>query len=287
MATVAATDLQAARALEPHLDAVAILDELDGRDVPAGTSWGVFAAEGPGVRLEAHETADGWVLDGTKPWCSLAGRLSHALVTAWLDDDARGLFAVDLRAPGVTTGGGTWVARGLPEVVSTPIHLAGVRAEPVGGRGWYLDRHGFAWGGIGVAAVWYGGAVGVARRLLRQAAERELDQVGRAHLGAVDRTLHAARAVLAEAADDVDAGRADGPAGAVLALRVRAVVVDAVESVLRHCDHALGPGPLVGEPAHAAAVADLHLYVRQHHAERDDAALGGAVTGLPDDGRAW
>ncbi|KZX22513.1 hypothetical protein ACH61_00279 [Rathayibacter tanaceti] len=40
---------------------------------------------------------------------------------------------------------------------------------------------------------------------------------------------------------------------------------------------ALGPAPLALDAEHSKRVADLTLYVRQHHAERDDAALGRAV----------
>lgn len=273
LATLGATDLQVARACEPHFDALAILDEFDGSQGPGAGVWGVFAAEGRGVRLEARKTSQGWVLEGTKPWCSLAGLLTHALVTAW-KGEKRGLFAVDLRSSGVAVGDGVWVAHGLPDVVSTPVVFAAVPATEVGEDDWYLRRDGFAWGGIGVAAVWYGGAVGVARRLAREAQERDLDQVGRVHLGSVDLALHTAQLALANAAQAIDAGNASGGAGAVLALRVRGVVAATVEEVLRRSDRVLGPGPLVGEEEHAAAVADLHLYVRQHHAERDHAALG-------------
>ncbi|MGN6634821.1 MAG: hypothetical protein ACTHJ6_05075, partial [Oryzihumus sp.] len=84
LASVAAVDLTAARVLEAHLDALAILAEAGLSSMAGpGTSWGVFAAEGPGVRLDAVEQpGGGWVVTGTKPWCSLAGRLTHALVTA-------------------------------------------------------------------------------------------------------------------------------------------------------------------------------------------------------------
>ena len=150
-------------------------------------------------------------------------------------------------------------------------------ATPVGGPGWYLVRDGFAWGGIGVAAVWFGGAVGVARRLRDQAGEREADQVGWAHLGAVDAAMHGARAVLTESADEIDTGRANGAKGALLAMRARQVVVDAVEAVIRAADHALGPAPLVFEREHADRVSDLRVYIRQHHAERDAANLGRAT----------
>lgn len=280
LATLGATDLQLARTVEPHLDAVSILAEAAaaGHAVPpVGSSrWGVFAAEGPGRRLTATYSPSGWVLDGVKPWCSLADRLGHALVTAWVDEEQRGLFAVDLHAPGVTTkddSANQWCPSGLRDVVSLPVTMEAVPAHPVGPPGWYLERDGFAWGGMGVAAVWYGGAVALARRVARRRS-RPRDQVSHLHLGRIDLHLTAARAVLAAAAADVDAGRAHGSAGAGLALRVRAVVAEACEAVLAAAEHELGPGPQVSEPRYAARLADLRLYLRQHHAERDLAALG-------------
>ncbi|NYD42651.1 acyl-CoA dehydrogenase family protein [Nocardioides panaciterrulae] len=288
LATVAATDLSVARIMEPHVDALAILAESGAPAPDEDTSWGVYAAEGPGARLEAREHGEGWRLAGLKPWCSLAGDLTHALVTAWVDDSHRGLFAVDLRHPGVEPLEGTWHARGLREVRSGPVRFTDVPAGAVGAPGWYLQRDGFAWGGMGVAAIWYGGAVGVARRLLQAARERTPDQVALMHLGTVDAALAAARSALVEAALRVDEGAAGGQTGALLALRLRHVVADAAERVLTAVDHGLGPGPLSLEPVHAGRVADLRLYLRQHHAERDAAALGARlVEDLPAEGSPW
>ncbi|WP_244255972.1 hypothetical protein [Rathayibacter sp. VKM Ac-2760] len=50
-----------------------------------------------------------------------------------------------------------------------------------------------------------------------------------------------------------------------------------MEEILLRAGRALGPAPLALDAEHAKRVADLALYVRQHHAERDDAALGRAV----------
>ena len=63
----------------------------------------------------------------------------------------------------------------------------------------------------------------------------------------------------------------------MLAGRVRAQAARCAEEVLGTVGHALGPGPLALDPVHAARVADLTLYLRQHHAERDLAALGRLV----------
>ncbi len=291
LATLGALDLTVARVVEPHLDALAILAEAKRADLPVPENtppeavWGVFAAEG-GPRLLAHHSAGRWTLSGSKPWCSLGDKVSHALLTAWVDDDERGIFAVDMSHPGVRprNDAGAWAARGLVQVRSTGLDLAEVPAFPVGGPGWYLRRPGFAWGGIGVAAVWYGATVALARRIRGASQSREPDQVALVHLGLVDAALARARAVLLDAATVVD-GPPVAPAAATrLALRARQVVADAAEEVLNRAGHALGPGPLALEEDHARRVSDLALYVRQHHAERDAAALGRAALGERNDG---
>lgn len=278
LASVAAVDLTVARVLEPHLDAHAILAQA-GEQADDGT-WGVFAAEGPGEPLRATARGESYVLDGRKHWCSLGGVLDHALVSARVGEE-RQLFAVDLDDLGVTAVPGTWVARGLMAVDSGPLDMVDVEARPVGAPGWYLERPGFAWGAIGVAAVWFGGAVGVARRLAAASASREPDQVALMHLGAVDARLHAARSTLHQAAEALDAGDLAGATGWRAALRVREVVATTCEEILRRTAHGLGPGPLATEEQHARRVADLELYLRQWHAERDQASLGALVV---DDG---
>lgn len=283
LARLAAIDLSVARVVEPHLDAVHIIEQARQARVPApenadGT-WGVFAAEGPGMRLEATRHGETWRLSGRKPWCSLARQLDRALVTAWVSESERGLFAVGLRAPGVDildSDEAPWVARGLSSIRSGPVDFTDAEAVPVGDAGWYLTRPGFAWGGIGVAAVWFGGSVALAERLVPRGPGTP-DQIALVHLGAADAVLHAARCALRAAAADIDSGGAAGAIGAMLALRLRTIVAHCAEEVLRHADHGLGPGPLATDEQHAARVADLHLYIRQWHAERDHAALGTAV----------
>ncbi|HEX8498023.1 MAG TPA: hypothetical protein VF661_12575 [Actinomycetales bacterium] len=285
LATLGAADLTTARVAEAHLDAMAILSEAPAPapGAPVASTWGVFAAEAAGLRVDAREAAGRWVLDGTKPWCSLGGTLSHALITAHTQQGRR-LFAVALQDGGVRADTDAWRSRGLADVPSGPLHLRSVAATPVGAAGWYLRRPGFAYGGIGVAACWYGGAVGLARSLAAAARRREPDDIALWHLGAVDVALQRARALLHEAAGLVDDGRATGAAGAVLALRVRAAVTATAEQVLTAVGHALGPAPLALDDEHARRVADLTVYLRQQHAERDDVALGRML--LADD-RTW
>lgn len=269
---VAGIDLTVARVLEAHTDALAIFAEA-GESAEAGT-WGVFAAQAPGTVLLTSRSRDGanW-LYGSKPWCSLAHRLDHALVTAHRGTDSI-LYAVDLRGPGVQTDPGCgWISRGLADVSSGSVQFEGAAARQVGSAGWYLQRPGFSWGAIGVAACWLGAAHALTDAMRARLAERG-GELAALHLGTVDVALHAADAALDDAACRIDDGGAVGADGQVLALRVRSIIAQAAELTINQAGHALGPAPLCFDEEHARRVADLQIYLRQHHAERDLAALG-------------
>lgn len=274
LASVASEDLTVARVLEPHLDALAIRSQA-GLPADATSTYGVFAAEGPGMRVTATPDGDGWRLEGVKPWCSLAGSLDRALITAHTGQ-SRQLFEIDLRDRGVDVAAGRWVAHGLAEVRSEEITLDSVPATVVGAEGWYLERPGFAWGGMGVAAIWFGASVALGRSLYAtslggSARDSEIAQL---LLGEVDVLLHSCRAVLAAAAAEVDGG-SEHPV--ILAQRVRSIVSAAAERVLSLVGHGLGPAPLALDEEHARRVSDLQLYLRQDHAERDLARLGSKL----------
>ncbi len=277
-AALAEEDLSLARLAEGHADAVAILAELSGPEPPPGSTWGVWAAHPPGPRLDAADTPAGWQLRGTKQYCSGAFSCTHALVTAAAPDGKR-LFAVTTESLAPVPG--SWPATGMAASDTLDIGFTDVAAVPVGPPSGYTDRPGFAHGGVGVAACWYGGARAVGRTLLAAAAERDVGPHALAHLGAVDIALQAARTALFGAADDIDADPADlKEDGPIRAMRVRALVEAAASEVIRRVGRALGAGPLSHDAAHSRRVADLTVYLRQHHAERDLAALGETVARL-------
>lgn len=271
LAEIAAHDLQLARAIEPHLDAVSILRQA-GEAAPVDR-YGVYAAEGPASTLVARRSSDGWVLTGSKPWCSLAQTLDRALVTA-ADTGGNRLFDVDLRHPGVTVTPNTWHAVGLTDIPSGPVDFDAVPARALGAPGWYTERPQFAWGGAGVAACWYGGAVALAEDL-RGLLHENSPETALAHLGAVDEILGAARLALAECAMLADAGAP----GRLPAKRARGIVARAADEVIWRSARALGPAPLALDEAHARRVADLDIYVRQHAVDRERASLGAAAIG--------
>lgn len=275
-----AFDLTTARTLEPHLDALTILAEagVEPLDLSVGvtkaSTWGVFASRAP--ELRAEHTGAGWRLSGTKPWCSLADRLTHALVTVGTPEGQR-LFALGLDDSSVHVSSAPWVARGLSAVRSPSVTFVDTPAEPVGEPGFYLGRDGFAWGGVGVAAIWAGAVDALTRTVTNAAERREPDQIALMHLGRLSTYRHVLDVTLADAASRIDAGQAAGTDGSRLAAHARAVVAEVAENALSCVGHALGPGPLTGDEEHARRVADLTVYLRQHHAERDLAAIGATV----------
>jgi hypothetical protein len=280
LAELAEQDLSLARLAEGHADALAILAEL-GAPPPAGGRWAVWAAQPPGPGLTARRDGTCWRLDGVKRYCSGAHSVTDALVTAAAPDGAR-LFTVTTRD--LSPVPGSWPATGMAASDTLNVRFTGMPAEPVGGPGAYTDRPGFAHGGAGVAACWYGGARGVGRTLLAAAAERDIGPHALAHLGAVDIALRAARTALDVAAAEIDADPDDRAGqGRLRALRVRTLVEAVATEVMHRVGRALGAGPLCHDEAHSRRVADLTVYLRQHHAERDLAELGALVAR----GGAW
>ena len=63
------------------------------------------------------------------------------------------------------------------------------------------------------------------------------------------------------------------------------MVEQTVRDVVDRVGRALGAGPLAQDARHGQRVADLGLYVRQSHAERDLEELGRLSLG--DGGRTW
>lgn len=275
LAAVAQRDLSLAKLYEGHTDALAILEELGGGPAHAG-AWGTWCAEPPQARLDMRPGGDGGLrLRGRKAWCSGAALLDHALVSAWNAEGEPCLAAVDLRQPGVCVSGAGWPAVGMADSCSVDVLFDDARATAVGPPHAYVRRPGFWHGGAGIAACWWGGAVGIGRAVHAALSQRDPDPHQRAHLGAIDVALAASAALLREAAAWID--RHPTQDAQPCALRVRLAVEQGAEQVLWHAGRALGAGPLCKQPALARAMADLPVFLRQSHAERDLAALGLAL----------
>ena len=280
LAYVASQNLGLCKLYEGHTDALATLHELAAGYPAQDSTWGLWAAEPPNARVQVHRV-DGQIrLNGRKAWCSGAAVVSHGLLTAWNEQGAVQLVAVDMQQPGICVAEQGWEAVGMSATASVEVTFEHARATCIGQPGDYLQRPGFWQGAIGIAACWYGAANRLGN-YLQQHCQQRAEPHALAHLGAVNAALFSARCVLAECARQVDASpKADTQ---LLARQARAHVEACAEKVIQHVGHALGAGPYCKNAHFAQLSADLPVYLRQSHAERDLEALGTLVASQPDE----
>ncbi|MFB6402494.1 acyl-CoA dehydrogenase [Pseudomonas putida] len=279
LARVAGYDLSLAKLYEGHTDALAILAECGAAQHAFNGIWGVWAAEPPDARAYIVERDGERVrLQGRKAWCSGALQVDRALLTAWEDDQPQ-LVAIELPHPSQRILAEHWQAVGMAATRSVVIEFDDSPGLAIGSPGQYLSRPGFWQGGAGIAACWYGAAEALAGYLHEQCRKPRRDPHADAHLGAVDAALYGARAALRECATWIDLHPQDDASFEVR--RTRAQVKQAVEQVIQHAGRALGATPFCCSSHFARLSADLPVYIRQSHAERDLAELGRQLTGLP------
>lgn len=284
LACVAGHDLGLCKLYEGHTDALAIMAELGAPPPEQFSTWGMWAAEPPQARVTLSGTGDSLRLDGRKAWCSGASAVSHALITVWDEQQRQQLVAVRLDQPGVRITNDGWRAVGMGATGSVEVIFERASAERVGEPDGYLNRPGFWQGGIGIAACWFGASRSIAQRLLQQAGKRD-EPHALAHLGAVDVALHAAAEVLRAAALHLDNAPTEN--AEVIARRCRAFIEQAADQVIQHVGRAVGAGPYCKDAHFARLIADLPVFLRQSHAERDLAALGQLTGKRLETSQAW
>jgi len=266
------------RLFEGHADAWVIATE-SGHALQYGARYGVWASQSGKTGVTARPHGTGWLIDGRMRFCSGANILDRALVTARTESGDVLLVDLDLARPGVAPIAGTWPAVGMDASDSGDVRVDGVAVEqPIGGPGFYLDRPGFPIGGIGVAAVWWGAAYGLFEAAVSALGE-ETTEAQYAHIGALTVAFEVTAALLVDTArclPVLDRGGLEQRA-----LVCRSAVDALVEDVVRRVPRITGPVPLTHDAAIAHRLADLPIYVRQHHAERDLTALG-RLSGLRD-----
>jgi hypothetical protein len=257
-------DLSLAKLIEAHWDAVAILEEA-GMQPAAGAAYAVWASEIPGKPLLFHDGT----LHGNKEFCSGAALVDRTLVTAGAT-----LVEIDLNEERshLSFDESGWLTESFRETRTAAVSFNDVAVvRVVGEDDWYTRRTGFWQGACGPAAAWAGGAAGLVDYAI---AKRRDDPHAVAHLGAMHANVRAMEAVLTAAGKAFDQAPADA---LVEALSVRHTVEQLCTDTLRRFARALGPAPLVKNRDIARRYAELDLFLRQSHAERDLAVLGNKL----------
>lgn len=272
---IARHDLSVARLAEAHVDAIAILHEA-GR-TPRPGLYGVWAAEDPARRVDLDDLDGTPVLDGVKPFCSGAGLVDRALVTAH-HGGRRRLVDVDLRPrSSLTTSVDDWATVAFGDTSTGSVTFERHMVDDlIGGPDWYLDRVGFWQGACGPAACWAGGAMGLADQATRAAAART-DPHTSAQVGELHSLVWQLDAMLDHAGATIDGEATDRDVAMRVALSLRRRVERACLEIVDISTTVLGPRALGFDRSIVRRVAEVQLYVRQSHAERDLDMLGRAL----------
>ena len=307
------TDLVIARLLEGHLDALAILTEA-GRSAVTGALYGVWASASGGTgltveygrnhisgaqsggfgqnRQEDRRGEHDAVVSGLMRFCSGALLLDRALITARHGDGLL-LLDIDVRDDRLAAIPGSWPALGMDASASLDVEVADLPVDAgavIGPPGFYTERAGLHLGGIGVAAAWIGGTQGLIDATLRVLDGHEPDAHGLAHVGAVSVAVESAAATMLSAAERIShapvdpvTGLCDLPAQelARIALLCRSCAEAAAQVAIQRLPRVVGPVALGRDADFAHRLADLEVFVRQHHGERDLARLGAAEFAEP------
>ena len=292
LSLVAEKSLPLAKLYEGHTDALAILAELSKPSHPMLAKqqgvWGVWAAESKNTKVTITPIQGNTVtIDGEKNWCSGAKTVGNGLLTAWFAD-GRGpqLVQVSMHQSGISINDSAWKAVGMADSASVDITFSNVTAQSVGEAGDYLSRPGFWQGGAGIAACWYGGSLGLAsalRKALLDVPDAERGLFRLAALGKIDLALHSTAAVLRSAAEWIDNNPLSD--ASEVTLRARLSAEACAKTVLDEAGRALGAAAFCRNAYFARAAADLPVFVRQSHAERDYVALAERV--LTNKERLW
>lgn len=281
LAKWSSVDLSLGRLCEGHGDALAILAEADMKPFEMHASYGVWAARGSRSTTSAQRVGRRWRLSGTKEFCSGSSMLDRALVTA---ETSLGYltFDVAVRDVVVAVHDNSWPTTGMAGSMSHTLDFGGAAVEDaqvVGPAGFYNQRPGFWFGGAGVAACWYGGAVGLVNDLVDALSPEPSEHV-LADLGLAVGSLEAMRCVLKSVAEGIDDDPFDeGKRAQFRALVARQVAHDSASEILARVASAGGARPLCHNEVESRRAADLYVYLAQHHGGADAAALGKIMAG--------
>jgi len=286
LTTVGRDDLSLARLIEGHLDATQILREAK-RPVDKQALYAIWASGGPADSLhitQTARTASGLELTGTKPFCSGSDIVDRALIYIYPNEQ---LVEVDMQAVGavgrIDFDGKAWEA---PTFSETHTWNVALRRFPItqdnyiGGYKWYFERPGFCLGALGPAACWTGGAMA----LVDSVRQRTLkDGHAKAHLGAMAALVCSMQSLLRWGAQQIDADPTN-KSGQLFpsALVVRHQIERGCTEILDRFGRTLGPRPYAFERDNSRRIAELTLYIRQCHAERDLEELGSYLGEHPE-----
>lgn len=276
LAEIAAEDLSLARLAEGHTDGLAILSEAGLTPESETAVLGVWVA-GPALQARPDSGISRLRLQGTREYCSGAGIVQLALTVGRLyPGEGNQLFTVAAADQSVIVDEASWPAIGMADSKSYTIRFDETPTTGVvGPPGFYQDRAGFWNGSANVAACWYGGALGIVRRLH---SERGSQKAGWLYSAELMVALSIMRETLVNTARAIDLEPHAEP-------RIRELrALFARDVIYRGCNEVVGAALELGgthfsthNARQARALADLPIYLRQFSPRRDRERLGALL----------
>ncbi len=271
-------DLALGRLYEGHVNALQLIALLGtpaqraayDRDVAAGKLFGVWntqAADGVVVETRGERS----VLSGRKTFCSGAGRVARAMITARTASDRLQLYVIDMEREATTIDTSFWKPSGMVASESYAVDFTGIALGPddrLGAEGAYERPPWFIGGAHRFLAVQTGGVERLAAEFARFVAKQNraddpftLARVGASAVAAG--TAVAWTRTCAEAWAEHDAGKRSSVEllASVDAARIaiERAALDAAETIERGVSARglLEPWPF------GRLLADLRMYLRQ------------------------
>jgi hypothetical protein len=169
----------------------------------------------------------------------------------------------------------TWPSIGMAASASATVAFERTRiGRLIGEAGFYTGRPGFWQGSLNVAACWFGGALGLARGVISTL--RDTSDVHRwTAFGALMSEIVAMGEALQAAATATDRDPLDQTSQAqVRAFATRQIVYQGATHVLELAAQVGGTHAATHDANQSRRLADLPIYLRQHHPGPDMEALG-------------
>jgi alkylation response protein AidB-like acyl-CoA dehydrogenase len=293
LARLGEASLPLARLYEAHVNALQLalrygdvdLAERCTGDARGAKMFALWVTDPHGGALRLHGGGDAFVLDGTKDFCSGAGAVQRALITARTQTGVQ-MLIVNVERARVAPSGIKLV--GMRAAVTGSVDFSGMpvsRADFLGAEGDYLREPVFSAGAWRGSAGAFGGLTALVelhrREILRRA--RESDPHQRARFGQLLIAYETARLWMEQAARR--ACLEDGPAEEIVAYvnLARLAVESACLDAMRLTQRSLGLGAFIaGHPAERIC-RDLAVFLRQPAPDETlDKAAGHYFTaGLP------
>lgn len=266
---VARVDLCLARLVEGHADGLRILDQA-GRDPHDGV-YGVWASRSAGTGVKATLHDDNWLVHGELRFASGVDLIDRALLPVWPDVDHHVLLDIDVDQVEADRDSWHTTAMDASRSFTVQVETTVEAAAEVGPVDFYLGRPGFVVGGLGPAAVWLGGAQQILDVVTTNLGSFQTTPHQLRRVGVMEQAIWQARTAL-EVATEAAEGAVSPSAKQVACART--AVVLACDQVLEQAPLVVGPAGISTSPRLARALADLAVYIRQHHLDVELTRLG-------------